>query len=135
MSDECGYGWPPVDFESVREMKQDILTGNYTQEERENIQGFPRESNDGYWGQMFDLDALVDVEYPLSLDLRVVWSGGKQYDMFMENRDKSIQCVWYYKMTEEWWNEELSYYMDFSKGMHTIEEDRNAKVFRYEGND
>lgn len=130
--DSCFYPvYPVVMFDSIEEMKNDIESLNFTEEELEAIETFDRDEEGRI--MICDLDLLYQPVFPSDLpEYRVEWTGVNYAFLFGHSGDPNR--VWFELTSQEYYEREVGNLLDednYAEMTSQSEEDRNATVYYY----
>ena len=130
--DNCFYPvYPVVMFDSVEEMKNDIESLNFTEEELEAIETFDRDDEGRI--MICDLDQLYQPVFPSDLpEYRVVWKGVNYGFLFGYVNDPNR--IEFELTSQEYYEREVGNLLDednYAEMTPQIEEDRDATVYYY----
>lgn len=118
---------PAVRFSSLKEMKEDILTGNFTEAEVKELQRFSK--NEEGKVEICSMQKLYEPAFPSDLEIKsVVWTG-RSYNFVIGFKTVSTGSVWFTMNHTEFSN----YLAEFNTTYGSVEtvEDRNATIDSY----
>lgn len=124
---------PLVYFESISEMKHDITTGNFTEDELYEIGRVPRSNK--RLVEIFDLSNIYEPIYPSSFDsFTVAWEGTYySFQLSEMSGDKRFAAIGL--TSESYYNKQLERMLGYGDNVNCYdtgyESDRNASVYYF----
>ncbi|MBQ9761747.1 MAG: hypothetical protein IJV82_01570 [Oscillospiraceae bacterium] len=125
-----------VEFKAVGEMKHDIETGNFTEEELEKMAGYITDDKGRI--PLCDLSALIEPTYPCEFVYQSVRWSGKNYDFDLAENESVAQKGMYANfeiVNEGDWEASVQFYSNFEEEYNgdfdkiEAEPERDATVY------
>jgi len=129
---------PHVDFSSMAEMKQDIQSGNFTENELVHIQRFYQKDSKGNV-LVCNLNKLYEPISPSSWNMEItnIWWSGLYYSFLLEDHSKNARATVQLYGNREAYEQSKNRQLDLSSladnptAIQVQEEDRNATVYKW----
>lgn len=126
-----------VEFKSMAEMKNDLETGNFTEEELEMISGYITDSKGRL--PICDLTALIEPTYPSDFVYQTITWTGRSYTFSLDVNESIVRGDLYadfqFKNQRDW-KYSVDFYSNYEEQEDSIlkvttEPERNAKVYYF----